>query len=112
MGTGLGWDSNRLIVQGTGNPFTETYCVVWPNLYENEMGISGCTEKCPRQFTFLLVRLEKCTILKLPQVNLLHTQVKDVIQTLAWMEEFVCPIQMVHLIDVIVQLDGQEQHVL
>ena len=55
IGTGLGWEVNRFVVQWTSGPLTAK--IIWPKCYEKEMGSSGCTEKCHHQiysFTYFL----------------------------------------------------------
>ena len=53
MDTGLGWEGSRLVVQRTDNHLTATLYIEksGPMASKKEMGTSGCTEKCPYQFT-------------------------------------------------------------
>ena len=50
MGTALGWEGNRLVVQRTGNPLTATLCIEWsdPITRGKELGTSGCYKSVPR----------------------------------------------------------------
>ena len=57
MGTGLGWEGNRLVGQRNGDPLTATLYIEQsgPITSGKEMGTSGCTEKCPHPIYLTLV---------------------------------------------------------
>ena len=51
MGTSLGKGGYRLVVQSTGDPLTTVYNHLAQPLWQ-EMGTSGCTEKCHQPIYF------------------------------------------------------------